>query len=542
VHGPAHKGGRLRALRRSFVVWLLVWAVIVPILPGRTVAQAAGEYSKGDPVLVVPSRLPVYVQPSLSSTVVTEMLAGMKSRVLADEVDADGQHWYYLANLAFGWVPAVVDGLPSVMPFSDMALDKMLAEATAAIEANPDDIEAYLKLGTVYLMLYDYESAAWNYLHAVERAPDDGSLYEYVGKVDLDSLENARAEQDFLRAIEHGHCLPNTYNRLAITYQNRGMYDEAKDYYQRAIDLEPGYGLVYNNLANVFSNEGDQSTAYDLYSQAIRIDPHLAIAYVNRGGLFTQSDFEAATEDFNHAIAIDPNEEEAYAHRGMAYLWIGEQDLAMQDLKHAIALNPRYEFAVWNLAAIYGAQGLYEGVVETYTRVIDIGGRHCTQAFLFRAQAYLMLGQADLALNDIDFYIGYHEAVGNWRSDFRVTAYMTRAAAHLHLAGTDQTHYTLAGQDYAAAFGIDPDMASNLYTTGDAYGVMFANDSAINSLKAQIAVDPNNSELRLQLMIEDLQCGRFREALDSYQQYSTLADDVPPELEQFVTTIADLIG
>jgi tetratricopeptide (TPR) repeat protein len=258
--------------------------------------------------------------------------------------------------------------------------------------------------------------------------------------------------------------------------------------------------------------------------------------------MFIQSDSEAALDDFNHALEIDPNEEEAYAHRGLAYLWIGDPDLAMRELKHAIALNPRYEFALWNLAAIYGAQGLYEGVVETYTRVIDNGGRRFTQAFLFRAQAYLMLGQADLALNDINYHIDLTEARGNWRSDFRVTAYMTRAAVHLHLAGTDHTHYTLAGQDYAAAFGIDPDMASYLYTTGDAYGVMFANDSAINSLKAQIEVNPHNAELWLQLMIEDLQCGRFREALDSYQEYSTLADDVPPELEQFVTTIADLIG
>ena len=160
-------------------------------------AQDGGPYAVGDAVLVVAAQLPVYVQPDSSSGVAAELLYGMKSRVIGIGVDADGMPWYYLTEYAYGWVPGMVDNLPSLMPFSEEALDKMLAETTAAIEANPEDAEAYVKRGTVYLVRREFDLSISDYNQAVLLHPDDAALHDYLGKAYLDSSDYSTARSEF---------------------------------------------------------------------------------------------------------------------------------------------------------------------------------------------------------------------------------------------------------------------------------------------------------------------------------------------------------
>jgi cytochrome c-type biogenesis protein CcmH/NrfG len=77
---------------------------------------------------------------------------------------------------------------------------------------------------------------------------------------------------------------------------------------------------------------------------------------------------------------------------------------------------------------------------------------------------------------------------------------------------------------------------------GHSYGVILSGVDDAMALQDRVDADPQSAALRLELAHRYMQYGRFSEAVESYQQYMALAGNVPPELEQFVTTIADLIG
>jgi tetratricopeptide (TPR) repeat protein len=540
--------GRICAMKHLLLVILSVLAILTSF-PARgwyapADAQDGEPFAVGDSVVVVAAQLPVHVQPDSSSGVAAELLYGMKSRVIGIEVDADGMPWYYLAEYAYGWVPELVEDQRSLMPFSEEALDKMLAETTAAIEANPEDVEAYVKRGTVYLVRREYLHAIGDYELAVQLRPDDAALHDYLGKAYMDFGQFSLARAQFRTAIDLGRSLANTYNRLAIALENLSEEGPAIQYYQKAIDTQPGYGLVYANQGRrIYQYRGDSSTAWDLYNRAIEIDPYLAIAYIYRGDLFSDSSdtstYPQAFEDYNQALAIDPGSALAYGHRGGAYLFSGDWVQAEADFLRAAELDPYYEYPIWHLAALYGSMGRYEDAVDYYTRVEGLGQFRQDSARLYRAQDYMMLGQYDLALADMDTFIPYVESYDS-RSDFRITAYMVRAAIYLRLAPSDPAHYWRAAEDYRAAFEVDPNMARGFYTWGQAYGVMFGEEYVIEGLRAQLDLDSNDSEAWWQLATEYMQRGRFIEALRAYDQYTRVAEVVPSELDQLIATIADL--
>lgn len=510
-------------------------------------AQNSGPFAAGDLVLTAAARLPVYVQPDFSSGVAAELLYGMKSRVIGIKVGADGTPWYYLTEYAYGWVPGSTGGLPTLIPYSEEALDKMAAQATAIIKANPGDVEAYVRRGTIFMVRHAFDDSIADYNKAISLRSEDAALHDYLGKAYLDADEYELALLEFQKAINLGRALPNTYNRLAIALENTGQDDLAIQYYQQAIDLEPGYGLVYCNLGKrLYYYRHDKIGASELLDRALEIDPYLATAYVYRGAMLTEaggaSAYEQAIENYNQALAIDPGSAVAYAYRGLVNIFTGDWMQSEEDLLQAAALDPYFEDPLWHLAFLYGSMYRYQEAVEYYTRVIALAqSSYQDYGLLYRAQNYLMLGQYDLALADIDSFIVYAQTqdVG---ADFTLVAFMVRAAIYLHLAHDDPAKYRQAASDYREAFEIDSGQAAGFYQWCDAYGVMCEITSAIEALQAQVGADSRDTRAWWHLGVALMQVGRFDEALAAFEQFKLGAGTVPLEFEEFTATIAGLAG
>jgi tetratricopeptide (TPR) repeat protein len=565
-------------LRRSIVAWLLLWAAIFPVVSGMAGARAAESYAVGDVVLVVTSRLPVHVQPSLSSGVAAEMVVGMKSRIIAIETDADRLTWFYLSDRALGWVPGRLNGMPSLALFSDAALDTMLDQTTTALKRNPNDVEAYVKRGTVYLTQRKYDLAIADYAQAVQFFPKNGALHDNLGKAYLDAWRYTEAQAELEQAIKLGWELPNTYNRLGIACDKLGDYACAAVSYMQGLAIEPGYGILYNNQGVMFDHLGISDQAIILYGQAIQADPYLATAYVNRGLSYYQQDNfsaaladysraieidpylgqayvergayydevsddpEAALADFNHAIDLDPADSSAYASRGVTYSRRGQLFEARADLLKAIELDPTNRGAHVNLGSLYGRFGEYGLAADAYTRAIELGGWTENMPLLYRAQDYFLLGQYGQAVEDLDAYLEWVDLEFENGIYLAITAHLARGAAYLRLGDGDPTRYQLAAQDYQAAFALDSSLVREFYTWGRRFGVLLVGAEQTLALQERVDADPQSVAVWLDLAHRYMQYGQFPEAVESYRQYIARAGNVPPELEQFVTTIADLIG
>ncbi|MGU7775213.1 tetratricopeptide repeat protein [Burkholderia sp. MR1-5-21] len=115
--------------------------------------------------------------------------------------------------------PPSADGTPDVdTSIAGKQWKQALAQLDARIAANPHDVQAQFKRGTVLVRLNR----------------DDDAIQQFV------TITQAYPE------------LPEPYNNLAALYAKHGRYDEARAALVTATQANPSYSLAYENLGDLY--------------------------------------------------------------------------------------------------------------------------------------------------------------------------------------------------------------------------------------------------------------------------------------------------
>jgi tetratricopeptide (TPR) repeat protein len=527
-------------------------------------------FAPGDRVLVVVDALPVHVQPDANSGVAENLQTNMTSQIVTTQESGDGTVWYYLRDNAYGWVPSLVAGESPLMHYTDALLEQRIAEATAAIQANPADAAAYAARGMGYFSTGDHIAAIADYTQAITLDPTNGTLYDFRGKMYLNiggGLQPALI--DLQQAIRYGPVTPNTYNRMGIAYERLGQYDQAVSSYDQAIALEPGYGLLYGNKAVAFDRLWMDDEEMAMYNRAIETDPYLSLAYVNRGlgyqdynliyeafndfnqaikvdpyysngyarrgGLycFELADFESAFQDVNRALELNPGDINALTNRGACYVEIRELTLGIADLERVVSIDPAHEPAWYNLGRAYALTGQYERAIESYNLSMESGVFYQTIGHLYRGQVYLAMGDLENAMQDLVYYAMIVDPSNG--PDYVVVGKIMAANALLH-----QGDFFGAETFYREANTVDPDLVRTYSTWLADWVVTPDREDVLADLEDRLSRDPDNAELNLQVANMYMEFGRWNEAIGSYKRYSELVDEPGFGFPSFYETLKGL--
>jgi tetratricopeptide (TPR) repeat protein len=121
--------------------------------------------------------------------------------------------------------------------------DKKIAELDAAIEKDPNNVEAYYNRGKAYFEKKEYSKAVQDYQNVISKDPERmEALYDracaYIemeewskAMSDLDRYIDSPANEKSFKAME----------RRGYVYLRQGEYDNAIQECNKAINLNPGY-------------------------------------------------------------------------------------------------------------------------------------------------------------------------------------------------------------------------------------------------------------------------------------------------------------
>jgi tetratricopeptide (TPR) repeat protein len=227
---------------------------------------------------------------------------------------------------------------------------QLLESCTAALQANPNQLEVLLRRGMARHLLGDFAGAAADCTQALELWPECAEAHNNRGVTREKLGDRAGALADYDRAIQLKPDYAEAYNNRGVIRAAQGEVVGAAADFDAALRLKPFYPEAYNNRGAARQAQGDLPGALADFDAALRLNANYAEAYDNRAGVhYLMWHHAAAVADFNRAIALyrqSTNDRRLFArlhvHRGDARYHDGDGRGLVSDYREAARQDPQF--------------------------------------------------------------------------------------------------------------------------------------------------------------------------------------------------------
>jgi tetratricopeptide (TPR) repeat protein len=396
-----------------------------------------------------------------------------------------------------------------------------------AIEANPNDAEAYHQLGHVLVANRQFDEAIAAYRHAIalnSSTNTDVSVYKSLGDVLVQQNKLEEALAAFRSGLELSHTATQpaqidsaAYFRLGLALEGENRLEEAVDAYRKAIDLNPEDDYIDEFLGDVLVAANRQSEALTIYQKWLQDD---VSAYYQLGNVLVEHDrLEDALQAYMKGLEGRPNrkisnEAIAYYRLGSALDVRNRLEDAVTAYKKAIELAPHsgnLESFSLDLAGVLVRQNKLD---EAW---VALGGTPDRQMDEKNANVYSQLGQILLGQDNAD------EAIANCRQAIELNlTYLDAYNAYRCLgdALVEKGQWEAAIVAYQNAIEIDPSDGLMYSYLGDALMKIDRIDAAISAYRQAIELFPEDSLTTSSLGDALVRQNKLEEALAVYSQSS----------------------
>jgi tetratricopeptide (TPR) repeat protein len=328
-----------------------------------------------------------------------------------------------------------------------------VTDATAALEADPDRLDALINRASVYLGQGEFAQAIEDLTRAIELQPDDPSLYRRRGLAHARSGEVDQAIADYSEAIRlEPHDVEAHANR-GLAHAQKQDYDAAIADYTEAIRLNPRDEALLYNRGNAYYCKGDYGAAIADYTAALRLDPRSLWALGNRGKAHAlRGDQARAVADFTRLLQLDPGNVRALTDRSSALAALGRLDRALADCDSALRLAPTADLYV-ERGLLHARLNDPEKAAADYTEALELEPDNL-RARLLRGNVRAEVGQTQEAIADLDEVI---RRQAEW-----APGYFHRGNVHARVGNHDA-----ALADYTRAIELDATHAGAWFQRGN---------------------------------------------------------------------------
>jgi tetratricopeptide (TPR) repeat protein len=215
-----------------------------------------------------------------------------------------------------------------------------LERLSRAVEADPDDGEAWFRLGRYLLDETNNAKAAARAFEQANAKLPDQDLRLFLGKAYFEAGETQKG-LGLLR--QHVHERPTAAGMcmLANALMKVNESAETERWLKDALRLDPDFEEPYY-LMGEFLAEKFPDQAVHFYREAIKRDPDYQMAWRDLGALLLRdpATLNQALESLKRAVALSPEDPWAAAFLGKAYWKNGQMDEAEGSYARAIELEP----------------------------------------------------------------------------------------------------------------------------------------------------------------------------------------------------------
>jgi tetratricopeptide (TPR) repeat protein len=218
---------------------------------------------------------------------------------------------------------------------------------TKAIEINPQEKEALLKLAKLYLIVKDYKNCYVTVKQLLDI--DNGNSGAYFTRAVglLEQGDTIHAVADLMQAVDKNQEFYDAYVQLGELYSIK-KDPMAAQYLQNALNVRPQSKEALYLLGLFYQENGQYDKAISTYQSLAKVDSAFREAPYNIGyiNLVYLKDFRQAIAGFTESIRKDPGYFQAYFNRGYAYELSGDYKNAYDDYQKSLKIKVNYDKAI----------------------------------------------------------------------------------------------------------------------------------------------------------------------------------------------------
>ncbi len=346
---------------------------------------------------------------------------------------------------------------------------KAVAAFQAALEADPQNLEAKKKLGDSYYALGKNAEAAKVYEEVLAQDPNDGVVRLHLAQV-------RQWQNDAAQAIE-------TYTKL--------------------LDKEPENLTAMRELAEVYSwNKETYPKGIEICDRILKIEPKDQKALLIKARLTSwQGEHGKAAEVYEELLKLDPENDTARLEYANTLSYAKRYDDAINQF-NLLVLKPKMRSqALIGLADAYNYGQRYADAVLTYQMVLEKDKNN--------VQALRGLGNAYAAQKRTREAVETYEKLATLEPENQENALVLA-----NLYSWDESTYPQAIKTLEQLIAKDPNNADARRLLSRIYTFSNNHTEAQNQYKALLDADPDNADLRLEYARALRESGDFGPAIE----------------------------
>jgi len=257
-----------------------------------------------------------------------------------------------------------------------------VVEAQDMIKRDPNNLEARKLLGRIYVRsLGDLQPgtqshevlglAIEQYEAMVRIEPKNPDNHLVLGQLYAANRDLIKAENEYKTVIQLDPDSEDAVVKLVYLYNDEGDTKKANEVLA-SIPAAQRTSKIYSAMGTTYEQQKDYKKAIESFKQALALDKENLDAM--RGlaqNLANDNQIEASLEQYRAIQDADPQDATAALRVAEIYRSMGKFDLAMENLKKAAALEPDLLEIPYNQALILEAQGKYDDAAAILQKLVS---------------------------------------------------------------------------------------------------------------------------------------------------------------------------
>ncbi len=415
-----------------------------------------------------------------------------------------------------------------------------ISTAQDQIAKHPDDLDAHLLLGRVYLRTLGdgqgvqsadvLQAAIKEYETIVQLKPNDLENRLLLGQLYGLNHDPVKAEAEFKAAQKINPVNEDVVLDMAREYSEQGDLNHAAKVIA-AVPVDDRTARMDFALAALYDELKQPRQAAEAYQAALQQDPGNTDAERGLAATLTASGQMAAAAKVNAEIlAADPQDAQALIREGEIERQKGNLEQALATFKKAEAQisNGNDPELLYNEALVYDGLGRFDDSLKDVKLLLTItsvpNGKYTGGAQQNRAALLQLMGSVARQSGNTDEAIGAYQQMASLGGDYAARATDLEVDAY-----RDAHEWTKALQVSAAAAKAMPSNHDMQLT----YAMQLADtgklDEALKLAQAQLTGTPDDRDVYFDLAEMDIDAKRWKDASHAFDQAAVLAtkpDDI----------------